>query len=630
MGYIYSYSYVGDAITIILSIVCWILLSSSYSIKRKNLTLFKVANIIIMVAALCSIWMHYMIEHYNPVHVVWITLLYHVTYIIFACMFNLYLSYMMDIFVMGKTARVYAFSVFGVISVAVIIWHILENKFDLGFYIENNQIMVNPTYEIFRYAYVFFAIIMLFFMVHYRKRFITKMYFSLMAIAGIGIFIYILEEFIDDRSFTVFSFMIPIFAVLFLYHYNAFDRDTGSLDEKAFSGYIEEIKDKKFTIIYLQLKGITAMPTISPDLQMQFYHFNESYFKKPITFRLAPGKMALVYLEEDNVNAGTTQIQLFNDFEQLYQKFKIDYRIMVISGNSKLRTGTEYINLLEYFENRMEWNQVQRFDDKDVEDFSYALTVLQVLMDISAKNDLDDPRVKVYCQPILQVKEGKFTTAEALMRIETPELGMIYPDVFIPIAEQFNYIHPLSCIILNKVCKAIKEFNKEYRIDRVSVNFSIPELKSDSFSEDILKIIESHQIPFEQIALELTESRDTYSHDLVKTTMNTLKKYGIHMYLDDFGTGYSNFERILDLPIDIIKFDRSLTIISGEDETSAYMVENFATIFKKANYSILYEGIESGKDEQRCIDMQAEYLQGYRYARPIPIEELPKFLDKKQ
>ena len=88
------------------------------------------------------------------------------------------------------------------------------------------------------------------------------------------------------------------------------------------------------------------------------------------------------------------------------------------------------------------------------------------------------------------------------------------------------------------------------------------------------------------------------------------------------------FERIFELPFDIIKFDRSMIIASGEDERSEKLVENLAKIFSNFNYRVLYEGIETDVDEERCLSLSADYLQGFKYSRPIPIEELQNFLSK--
>ncbi|MBO6214344.1 MAG: EAL domain-containing protein, partial [Lachnospiraceae bacterium] len=107
-----------------------------------------------------------------------------------------------------------------------------------------------------------------------------------------------------------------------------------------------------------------------------------------------------------------------------------------------------------------------------------------------------------------------------------------------------------------------------------------------------------------------------------------LKNDGIRFYLDDFGTGYSNFDRIIELPFDIVKFDRSLVIASSTDIKTATMVSYLAHMFSDMNYAVLYEGIENSSDEERCMGMCARYLQGYKYSKPIPIDDLRKFFDK--
>ncbi|MER2150338.1 MAG: EAL domain-containing protein, partial [Candidatus Limivicinus sp.] len=98
--------------------------------------------------------------------------------------------------------------------------------------------------------------------------------------------------------------------------------------------------------------------------------------------------------------------------------------------------------------------------------------------------------------------------------------------------------------------------------------------------------------------------------------------------LDDFGTGYSNMERIMELPFDIIKFDRTMVAASAGDERSEKIVESLAHMFADMEYSVLYEGVEDEMDEKRCRGMSASYLQGYKYSRPVPIAQLRNFLPK--
>ena len=164
---------------------------------------------------------------------------------------------------------------------------------------------------------------------------------------------------------------------------------------------------------------------------------------------------------------------------------------------------------------------------------------------------------------------------------------------------------------------------------RISINISVLEMRDENFCNDINSVIKNSGIPDDKIAIEVTESQNESDFMVMKTMINELKEHGIKFYLDDFGTGYSNFERIMELPFDIIKFDRSLVIASGEGEKSEKMVESLANMFANMDYSVLYEGVENELDEKMCIKMRASYLQGYKYSRPIPIERLTEFFEKR-
>ena len=132
------------------------------------------------------------------------------------------------------------------------------------------------------------------------------------------------------------------------------------------------------------------------------------------------------------------------------------------------------------------------------------------------------------------------------------------------------------------------------------------------------------------MSIELTESQNESEFDVMKAKISELKESGIKFYLDDFGTGYSNMERIIELPFDIIKFDRSLVTASSNDERSEKIVHNMANLFNDLHYSVLYEGIETESDEDRCKEMAASYLQGFKFSKPIPIADLRRFVEQKK
>jgi EAL domain-containing protein (putative c-di-GMP-specific phosphodiesterase class I) len=242
---------------------------------------------------------------------------------------------------------------------------------------------------------------------------------------------------------------------------------------------------------------------------------------------------------------------------------------------------------------------------------------------------LREHQIYMCYQPKYNHSTGRMIGAEALMRWNHPVYGKEFPGSVIALIEEHGLIHTLTEIVLHKTCEAIRGFCEDgYQVRRISVNVSAIELKCDAFCDDVMGIIAASGIPGDRIAIELTESRTDSDFDQMKLRIEELRQHGIKFYLDDFGTGYSNMERIMELPFDIIKFDRSLVLASGADERSEKIVENLANMFRDMNYSVLYEGVEDESDEARCRGMSASYLQGYKYSRPVPIERLREFLPK--
>lgn len=305
----------------------------------------------------------------------------------------------------------------------------------------------------------------------------------------------------------------------------------------------------------------------------------------------------------------------------------MDYKLVFIKSNDAIQTGEDYLALNEYILNKMSINEQYTCDENDVEAYLKNKYILSELKDINKKDNLADDRVLVYCQPVYNTKKNVFDAAEALMRLKLDETEIVFPEQYISMAEKYEYIHTLSKIVLDKTCKYIKKLEEEgYCFERISVNFSVQELRDKNFTKDVIGIIDSNHVEYSKIAIEITESRNDTDYEIMKKVMNGLRALGIKFYLDDFGTGYSNFERILDLPIDTIKFDRSLMAMAVKDPGSRYMVGRFTDIFKKSNYQVLFEGIEDEEDEKVCCDMEAVYLQGFKYSRPVPFERLSDFL----
>ncbi len=624
-----NYGASGDVCTIAICVICWLLIGSIFTIKHKNLVVFHMANALVCFAAICSIVYHWLIEGMTQSTVFWIYTFRAGTYISLILTFVLYIIYISNfIDLEGRTKRI--ITVLNGVGAAVFIVAQISTPFSkLVFYIDENlQIHQNYYLDAFRFAYVYYMLIAGSLLIGNRKKFITKMYKCIRNVMFVSFGLMTIQSFFVSTSIMCITFEFPILAALFLFHYNAYDSDTGTLDAKAFDAYIKELGNKKFSVICMYLKEINPQKMLA--LSEEFFHFNEKYFKNPCTFRLNENKMVLVYEDEKNPGAEQKFPVLLEDFDKLYEEFQMDYQIVFIKSDVSLHSGTEYLALNEYLEARMPMNSAYRCDEKDIEAFGKMSYILKELKDIHEKGDLSDERVMVYCQPIWNTKTGSYATAETLMRLKLMDIGIVFPDQFVRVAEKYEYIHTLSKIILNKACVELKRIEKMgYEVERISINISVQELRDKNFCDDMIGIINKNGVDYSKIAIELTESKNEKDFENMKKVIQKFHALGIKFYLDDFGTGYSNFERILELPIDMIKFDRSLLLLAAKNAESRYMVGSFADIFRRSNYQVLFEGIESDEEEQICRDMSIVYLQGFKYSKPIPMDKLVDFLIQK-
>ena len=265
---------------------------------------------------------------------------------------------------------------------------------------------------------------------------------------------------------------------------------------------------------------------------------------------------------------------------------------------------------------------------QDYTNFAEQYELEQLLAQIKANDDLDDEHVLCFAQPIYNVDQKSFRTAEALMRLQVAG-KMIYPDKFIPAAERSNCIHTLTCIILNKVCKKVHELSALYDFDAITVNCSTIEFSDPNLHQELLSIIHKNGIDCSKICLELTESAMFEDYDTVLLNIKKLREAGVQFYLDDFGTGYSNLERILTCPFKTIKFDKSLLYKSMDDKVIRDLMVSMVDVFKRQGLLLLVEGVENENQSKYSIDKGFNYIQGYNYAKPLPIEKLTDFFTPK-
>jgi diguanylate cyclase (GGDEF)-like protein/PAS domain S-box-containing protein len=227
-----------------------------------------------------------------------------------------------------------------------------------------------------------------------------------------------------------------------------------------------------------------------------------------------------------------------------------------------------------------------------------------------------------------QFDRGRLIGAEALLRWKHPDLGMLSPLNFIPLAEETRLIVPLGNWVLETVCVQIAAWAKDEQTAhlKVAVNISVEQLRRPDFVEEVLTIFARTGASPHNLRLELTESMLVTNIEDAITKMTALKAHGVGFSLDDFGTGYSSLAYLRRLPIDQLKIDRSFVNDMLVDATSGVIAQTIIALSKAMALPVIAEGIETAEQVAFLENLGCYCFQGFLFSRPLPLYEFERLL----
>ena len=619
--------YPASEITVLgVCFVMLVLLFVSFKVRMKSFRIFAT-----IVATCADLTLHYVIAGHPDAPRPLVYGLRSVYHVLLFCLLHHYCAYTCEVtnlpakqrkpWIILATAMLILFSVADVVGIySGRTMHIIDGE------------IAFEGSAIFSAGYIAFVTMLLVLLIRVRHRLYKRVMNGFFGVIAISEVVLIVARLRGQSTYTAATFLFPLIAVMYLMHSNSYDIHLGANDLRGLNNLIRysDEHDKHYLFLSLYMRELDETgKTFSEEMRALIRHVAESYYRGSALFQVSNGHMILMVPISRNPDYEERTRRILEQFDVEYENFRYDFKMVIGQSTKELSRKNEYISFIRSIHARIPENTIYRVQPDDLNKYRKYEIILKELADIAAKQDPEDRRVMVYCQPVYNIRTGKYDTAEALMRLKHDELGIVYPDQFIPLAEENGYIHALTEIILAKTCRVLRNLVAEgYEITRISVNVSALELRDSDFCGDISRIIDGNGIDSSRIAIELTESRNDNDFMLMKERIEELKGKGITFYLDDFGTGYSNMERILELPFDIIKFDRSMVIAGSQSKRSEQVLGSLAELFSKLNYSVLYEGVENEKDEQLCCDLNASYLQGYKYSKPIPIIDLKNFFSK--
>ncbi|MDD2829571.1 MAG: EAL domain-containing protein [Sulfuricurvum sp.] len=248
------------------------------------------------------------------------------------------------------------------------------------------------------------------------------------------------------------------------------------------------------------------------------------------------------------------------------------------------------------------------------------------------RSALKNNELELYYQPVIEIGTKKIIGAEALLRWNHPQMGMIMPDEIISIAEESGQIVGIGEWVLREACTQFVQWRtshvtKSY-IERIAVNVSAMQFRQSDFIDRVIHIVAETGIVPSMLELELTESMVIDNIDTVIEKMNRLRRAGISLSMDDFGTGYSSLTYLKRLPFTTLKIDRSFVRDIMSDKDDAALVETILSMASIFNFDVIAEGVETIEQFEFLQRHQCQYFQGFLCSKPMNADAFEVLLDR--
>ena len=242
---------------------------------------------------------------------------------------------------------------------------------------------------------------------------------------------------------------------------------------------------------------------------------------------------------------------------------------------------------------------------------------LALLGELRRALELD--QLLLHYQPKVSISTGEVVGAEALVRWQHPDRGLVFPDAFIPVAEHTGLIKPLTTYVLKAALAQAKTWLDAGQPLMVSVNLSARNLLDEGLPHEVAGLLASTGVPAELLELEVTESAIMTEPVRAQRLLEALAALGVRLSIDDFGAGYTSLGQLKHLPVTELKIDKSFVMTMTEDTSNSLIVHSVVDLGHNLGLTIVAEGVESAAALAVLADFDCDIAQGYHLSRPIPI-----------
>ena len=346
-------------------------------------------------------------------------------------------------------------------------------------------------------------------------------------------------------------------------------------------------------------------------------------------FKMADDEVWMIFEDMEHVEDTVEKVRSFVEYGRRELGGMAQAAFTYMPNAAMVGDYQEMVHLMQYARWKSSDHSATNFKEVDA-DFVEQMRKeksMEQMLDEAMKED----RIEVFYQPIFSTKAKKFVSAEALVRMRDRDGNLVPPGAFISVAEANGKILQLGEIVFEKVCRFFtKERLEQYGLHYIEVNLSVVQCGYPGLADDYIGIMEKYQINPKYINLEITESASMAAKKTLLENMRRLMEYGVYFSLDDFGTGQSNLNYIVDMPVNIVKFDREMSQAFFQDEKAKYVMNAAMQMIHGMKLKIVSEGIETEEQYLAMEELSIDYIQGYYFSKPLPEAAFLAFLQSRQ
>ena len=350
-------------------------------------------------------------------------------------------------------------------------------------------------------------------------------------------------------------------------------------------------------------------------------------------------RYARVYIDEFLVLHEYEHLDQLVDIRDTFQKMfrdlmgeDFDYTVRIVSGHyyMGLENCTDVDEAIEKA-NIAHRKAKHAGDEVCIYDESFIKQALQQKeIENRMVSALANHEFQVFLQPKYELTHETMIGAEALVRWKDGDVDLIYPNDFIPIFEENGFITKLDFYMFENTCAIIREWlTTGLEPVVVSVNFSRNHLTNRHFVSHLCTIADNYQIPRKLLEIELTETTIFDNEEILLRVLDQLHECGFTLSMDDFGTGYSSLGLLKNMPVDVIKIDRSFFTRADDHARSRAVLANVIKMARDLGIHTVAEGVETKEHVELLRELGCEVVQGYYYAKPTPANQLASHLKHK-